>query len=85
METLESGSHSFVNRLLITMALKVVIGTFLTAINKGFVLKKGLTTPFCWINVNGQRFYKQKRIETKTEQCERSLRRVCAKFYHIFL
>ena len=27
-----------------------------------------------WSKMNGQRFHQQKRIETKTEQCERSLR-----------
>ena len=53
-------------------------------------LEKGLTTPFCWSsvnayrfhsvfiwrrsNVNGLRFHQQKRMETKTEHCERSLR-----------
>ena len=58
-------------------------------ITKGIVLKKGLSTPFCWSeanayrfrsvfiwkrsNLNGQRFHEQNRIETKTEQCERGL------------
>ena len=59
-------------------------------LTNGIVLKTGLITPFCWSsvnayrfhsvfirkwsNVNGQRFHQQKPIETKTEQCERSLR-----------
>ena len=52
-ETFENAS----NRLLITMAFKVAIGAFLTAIHKGFVLKRGLKTPFRWSNVNAYRFH----------------------------
>ena len=82
-------THSFVKRLFITMTFKLAIGAFHTAANKGIVLKKGLPSPFCWSNVhayhfhslliwkgsnmNGQRFHKQKRIETKVEQWERGL------------
>ena len=43
-ETFEKVVHSFGNRLLITMAFNVAIGTVLTVINKGFVLKRGLNS-----------------------------------------
>ena len=38
----ENVAHSFVNRLLITMAFKVAIGALLTAINKGLCFEKGI-------------------------------------------
>ena len=89
-ETFENASHSFVERLLNTMALWHSNSRLVPSwqlLTKGIVLKKWLKTPFCWSNVNayrfhsvfiwkrsnvnGQRFHQQKRIETKTEQCER--------------
>ena len=42
METFENASHSFVNRMLITMALKVAIGALLAAINKRLCFEKGI-------------------------------------------
>ena len=58
METFENISHSFANRLLITMAFKVArVGAFLADINKRFVLKRELTTQFCWSNVTTNRFH----------------------------
>ena len=51
----ENASHSFVNRLMITMAFKFVTGAFLTATSKGFVLKRGLTV-FCWSSLNALSF-----------------------------
>ena len=56
MGTFENASHSFVERLFITMAFKLTIGAFLTVANKSIVSKKGLTTPFCWSSVNTYRF-----------------------------
>ena len=35
-------AHSFVNRLLITVAFKVAIGALLTAINKRLCFEKGI-------------------------------------------
>ena len=58
------------------VAFKLAIGAFLTATNKRHCFEKGLTTPFCWSNVNAYRFHSEfirKRIETKTEQSERGL------------
>ena len=41
METIENAAHSFVNRLLITMAFKVAVGALLTAFNKRLCFEKG--------------------------------------------
>ena len=41
-ETSENASHSIVNRLLITMAFKVAIGDFLTAMKKRPCFEKGI-------------------------------------------
>ena len=38
----ENASHTFLNLLLMTMAFKVAIGAFLTAINKRLCFEKGL-------------------------------------------
>ena len=40
METFENATHSFVDRLLITMPLKVATGALLTAINKRLCFEK---------------------------------------------
>ena len=91
-ETFGNASHSFVERLLNAMALwdsNWRLAPSWQLLRKGIILKKGLTTPFCWsnvnayrchsvfigkrTNVNGQRFHQRKWIETKTEQSERSL------------
>ena len=45
-ETFENGSHSFAERLFITMAFKLATRAFLTTANKGVFMKKGLATPF---------------------------------------
>ena len=37
----ENSSHSFVNRLLMTIAFKVATGAFLTDMNKRLCLEKG--------------------------------------------
>ena len=41
-ETFENVAHSFLNRLLITMAFKVAIGALLTTINKRLCFEKGV-------------------------------------------
>ena len=41
-ETFGNAAHSFVNRLLITMAFKVTIGALLIAINNRLCFEKGI-------------------------------------------
>ena len=65
-ETSENDSHSFVNRLLITMPFEVAIGAFLATTYKRLCFEKG---------TNGEMRTPQysQRIHLKTEQCEQAV------------
>ena len=69
METIENASYSFVDKLLITMAFKFVIGVFLTVINKGFVLKRRLKNNTILLE-QCERLSFLWNIHLKMEQCE---------------
>ena len=67
-ETFENTSHSFVNKLLITMAFKLAIGAFLTGINKRLRFEKGINNTIFLGQCERLSF--SKCIHSKTEQCE---------------
>ena len=70
METFVNASHSFVNKLLITMVFKVTIDAFLTAINKRLCFEKGINNTILLEQCERPSF--SLRIYLKTEQCERA-------------
>ena len=69
-ETFENASHSFVNRLLITMAFKVAIGAFLAAIDKRLCFEKGINETILLEQCKHLSF--SLHIYSNTEQCERA-------------
>ena len=70
-DTFENASHSFVNKLLTTMAFKVTIGTLLAANNKRLCLEKGINSTFFLLE-QCERAHGLIAYLFETEQCERA-------------